>query len=468
MRLNFVSSNFVKYNFRKSLFLKASIFGISCVFAGSAFSANLEEVLAKAYTSNPDLLAQRQALMFADEEMPKALAGYLPTANTVFSFDKTRTTDGNTSGNFSRFRTDLNTQSTSVRASQNLFAGGQTYYSVKNAGERIEAARYNLEKTEQEFLFFAIDAYVEVIHAKKVLDLSENNEKVLKEQLVAVEERFEVGDATKTDVSQSEARFSNSTSARVIAEGDFIAATARFKRLYQMEIPEDLQMPANLPKIPDTLDAALTIANEKNYEVKIAEHSKNAAESDVKVQRSQILPRVDLTARSNDGESVSSAFISSSQTNVASLDVTVPLYAGSSAFSAVRQAKDRARQSKYSLDNTTLGVKNNVVDAWQGIITTDTNIQSTKKSLEASEIALNGVKEEQKEGTRTILDVLDAEQEKFQAEVSHARAIKDSVLAVYRLKATIGELTPQELNLPVAKYDKLEHYDKTKFKVIGF
>jgi outer membrane protein len=459
-----------KINYKKSLLLKSSIFALSLMAASNSFALTLEEALGKAYSTNPELLAQRESLKAVNQERPKAMAGFLPTLTATSSRDKT-TSDDPTSifGNNPRgLDKDYYTTSNSVQASQNLFNGGETYYSLKAADERINAARFTLEKSEQEFLFFAIQAYVELIHAKKVLELTENNEKVLREQLSAVEERFNVGDATKTDVSQSEARFSNSTSARVIAEGDFIAATARFRRLYQIELPEDLQMPSNLPKIPETLEASIELAKQKNYDIRIAEFNKSSSSYEIKTARAPLLPQVSASASMSDREFYSSASINESQTQVLGLTVTVPIFDGGLSYANVRQAKDRARQNQYNYENVILSTKNGVIDAWQSIITTDTNIQSTKKSLEASEVALNGVKEEQKEGTRTILDVLDAEQEKFQSEVAHARAIKDSVLAVYRLKGAIGELTPEELNLGVAKYDQLEHYNKTKYKIIGF
>lgn len=459
----------MKFNFKfggKTL-LKASVFAISMAFAQAAFSTTLEQELAKAYKSNPQLLAAREALKAANQEHAKAISGYLPSSSLNFSNDRTTSDDRSFTNARGRDK-DYYTNDTTARVTQSIFGGGETYYAVKAADERINAARFVLEKNEQEFLFLATQSYVELIHAKKVLDLSENNESVLKEQLAAVQERFNVGDATKTDVSQSEARYANATSARVVAEGEFISASALYKRYFQSELPEDMQMPSKLPNVPETLEAAIDTAKLKNYDVKISEFNKNSSEYEIKTARSPLLPQVDAVGSISDRSFVASGSKSNTQSQVIGLNVSIPLYDGGFNYASVRQARDRSNQAQYNLEATLIAVKNNVVDSWQSIITTDTNIQSTKKGLEASEVALKGVREEQKEGTRTILDVLDAEQEKFQAEVAHARAIKDSVLAVYRLKAVIGELIPAELNLPVAKYDQLEHYNQNKYKIIGF
>jgi outer membrane protein len=452
----------------KFKFIKLGLVTLSLFTAMNSHAVSMEDALARAYSKNPDILAQREALKAVNQEMAKALSGYLPNVNFVHSNTRTQSDDVNLFTNPTGKDKDYYFNSSSVQLSQSLFGSGETYYNVKSAEERINGARSTLEKSEQEFLFVAIEAYVNLIHTKKVLELSQNNERILQNQLAGANQRFELGDATRTDVSQSEARFANATSARVIAEGDFISSAARFRRIFQMDVPQDLQMPAKLPAIPKNLDQAIDIAIKKNYDLKLADAIKNSTRHDTKMMRSGLLPQVDATASMGDNEFFSGASVNSSQQQNVGITLTVPLYEGGLTYANIRQARNRAKEAAYNYDNALLLIRNNVVDAWQGIITTDTNIGATQKSLEASEVALRGVKEEQKEGVRTTLDVLDAERERFQAQVSHASAIRDSILSIYRLKAAIGELTAPELNLPVAKYDQLEHYNNNKYKIIGF
>jgi len=288
------------------------------------------------------------------------------------------------------------------------------------------------------------------------------------QQLKATQDRFVVGDATKTDVAQSEARLANAKSNKVLANGDFINAKADFKRIFGSEAPATLPMPNNLPNVPPTLDEAVKDAFLKNPQVTQLQHLIDSNDSDIDVQRSGLLPQVSLDGSTGRGHS-SDGFggLEKTQDTTVGLNVVIPIYNKGVEYSRMRQARDTKTQTTQEYNNTRNAVKSAVIQAWQQLSTTATNIEATKSSLVASQFALEGVREEQKEGARTVLDVLDAEQERFTAETSHARAIKDGLLAVYHLKSVLGELSPEELNLSISEYNPEEHYKNTRFKFIG-
>lgn len=429
---------------------------------GAGHENTMESLLASAYSKNPEINSSREALKAADESMPQAFAGYLPELRA--SLSNAYNKSGGSTGSKKKFYPD----SQSLNLSQGIFGGGETYFAVEVAKNRILAARNELRATEQNFLLEAINTYIDLIFTKKVLILAENNETILNEQLKASKERFVIGDATRTDVAQSEARLANAVSNRVLANGDYTNAKSDFRRIFQVEPPESLPMPTALPDIPETFEEVMSAAVSGNPELNRAKHLMDVRDSEIDVRKSQLYPQLDLNGAISRRDGVSGSSLIETESESITLNLTVPIYSQGTTYSRIREAQDRRNQSKFDYQNALNVVRNQLIQAWQSLTTTASNIEATKASLVASEYALEGVREEQKEGARTILDVLDAEQEHFQSEISHARAIKDSVIAVYRLKSVLGQLSPKNLSLPIKDYDPELHYNDTKNKFIGF
>jgi outer membrane protein len=421
----------------------------------------MERLLSSAYAKNPAILAAREGLKTVDEQLNQAYSGFLPNIN--YTMTKSREKSSFDSAAEQKFYPNSN----SLNLRQGLFGGGETYYAIKSAEARVTAAQNELKNVEQQFLLEAITAYIEYIYTQKVMGLAANNENVLREQLKSSKDRFVVGDATKTDVAQSEARLANATSNKVLAEGDFVSAKANFKKLFGVDAPEFLPMPSKLPDIPLTLEEAKSIAIKNNPQLNQAKYLAESRDNDINVQASQLLPQLDLNGSITKAKSLTAGGGIESDSNTVGLTLTVPIYTQGVTYSRTREARNRMSQAKEQYNDTVNSVKSGIVQAWQQIQTTRTNIEATKSSLVASEFALSGVREEQKEGARTILDVLDAEQERFSAETSHARAIKDSVIAIYSLKLVLGELNTSTLGLSVSEYDPMKHYNNTRFKLIG-
>ncbi|MDX1949907.1 MAG: TolC family outer membrane protein, partial [Rickettsiales bacterium] len=431
--------------------------------SGSAgINGVMEEYLGKAYIENPQLKALRSAIKASDEAMPQAISGFLPRVDVNLTESFTRSSDGN------RSKENFTPSGQSLDVRQNLFAGMQSIYQIKSAKDRIISARYELRNEEQNFLRQAIETYVNLIFAKKVLTLNQKNEKVLSDQVTSTRDRFLIGDATRTDVAQSEARLANAVSSRISAENEFVNSKSQFRRVFLVDAPENLSMPTKLPAIPATLDDALNTAISNNPEIQRNLYAKNQRANEVEVQKSQLYPQLDLTGSIAQRESVNGNSIFSNEQESIGLNLRVPLYDSGVTFSRTREAKDRKNQSEFEYQNSVITTRDSVIRAWQALATATLNIEATKASILAAEYAIDGVRAEQKEGQRTVFDVLLAEQDRFNAEVAHARAIRDSILAVYNLKASVGQLNASELSLAVAEYNPEEHYEKTKLKFFGF
>ncbi len=429
-------------------------------YNGSGY--NMEQFLAQAYSKNPQLTSLREAIKAADEGMPQALSGFLPRLD--INLNNSITKSGSGSGNDEDFYPD----SQSLEVNQSIFGGGETYYQVKAAEDRIVSARYELKSEEQNFLREAVEAYVNLIFSRKVFSLSQKNESSLTDNLESTRQRFAIGDTTRTDVAQSESRLANAVSNRVSSENDFINSKSVFRRIFLSDAPDNITMPVNLPPLPKNLDEALTTAIRNNPDIQKDLYAKNQRDNEIEVQRSQLYPQVDLTGSVSQRESVSGTSLFNNDQQALGLNVRVPIYDSGITYSRTREAKGRRNQSEFEYQTTILRTRDRVIQAWQALASASLNIEATKAALLAAQYALDGVKEEQREGQRAIFEILDAQREMFSAEVSHARAIRDSVLAMYNLKAAVGQLSPSDLGLPVKDYDPVEHYNNTKFKFIGF
>ncbi len=314
----------------------------------------------------------------------------------------------------------------------------------------------------------AVAAYIDVVRSREVLELSINNERVLGEQLEATVARFELGETTKTDVAQSRSRLATAKSDRINAEGQVTAAESEFKRVFVVAPPLNMQLPPSLPNVPDSLDLVIEAALQNNPSLRAGKFNTDVADANVDVAFSEILPTVSLNGNMSRSEGGGVGRFANVETESVTLNVTVPIYQTGSQHSAIRQAKKNARTTKYQLKQQHNDIVDAAIDAWQRYTTTTASIDARKASVDAAELALEGVREEQKIGSRTILEVLDAEQELFRARVELVSAERDRVLALYNIHAAMGTLTARDLELQVDTYDPSTHFREVKYKFVGF
>ena len=276
------------------MFKKVLMISIACcVF--SAQARTLNEVLDYTYENSWSINAERAGQRATDENVAIAKSGFRPqiagTGSIGRSYNKNKY-------EYTPVKTEMykNPNEVAVQMKQPIFSGFSTVQAVNAAKSQVRAGRQGLASTEQGALLDAVASYMDVVRDKAVLDLRENNEKVLKEHLKSYRKRFKVGDLTRTDVAQSEARSEGATAARIAAEGNLKVSQANFFSIVGLP-PEDLEdMVEFKHELPASLDAAIDYALENNPQIKAAKYTKDAAEYDVKSKKGELLPQVDMTA----------------------------------------------------------------------------------------------------------------------------------------------------------------------------
>jgi len=438
-----------------------SIVALSGISADPAQGETLEQALAAAYHNNPTLLARRARMRATDEQVPQALSGWRPTV-TLSGDAGLSEVDTNTSTNREQSREP---RSASLSVSQPLYSGGRTVAATSGAKNAVQAERARLMSTEQSVMLDAATAYMDVVRDQAVLQLNRNNEQVLVRQLEATRDRFEVGEITRTDVHQAEARLAGATADRIQAEGNLEASRAAYVNVIGKE-PGDVQRPAPSGDLPSNLSTAIKAATTGNPNVIAATYDEKSAQDSIAQVRGELLPTVSLDA------SASRAFDTAGEgsrvdTLSAMVTLNVPLYQAGAVYSRLRQARQSAAESRQTGHQSRRDATEAATRAWEALQTARAQIKSFGVQIEASKIALDGVQREATVGSRTVLDVLDTEQELLDAQVSLVRAQRDETVAIFELRSAIGLLTAQHMNLPVERYDFDQHYLEVRDKWFG-
>jgi outer membrane protein len=451
---------------RTALTLTAALLLGPAALIGAARPAagqTLQEALALAYANNPTLQAARARLRAADEAVPQALAGWRPTVQLTGSFG-TAVGNANQQG-APRRDTDRDPLSATASVTQPIYRGGRTIASTRQAENRVLAERARLLATEQQVLQDTVNAYVALIRDQEEVRLNTNNEQVLARQLQATNERFRVGEITRTDVAQAESRLAGARAARADAEGRLQASRATFQRLVGQP-PQRLTAPQPISAPVTTAAQAAQVASLNNPNVVAALFDEAAARDQVDVQFSALLPQVSVTAQTSrsDNASQPDTRINGSQV-IASL--TVPIYQGGAEYAAVRQARQQAQQARQAIDEQRRQAQAAATQAWENLQTSRATVDSVRSQIRAAEIALDGVQREAIVGSRTTLDVLNAEQELLNARVALVRALATVVTNSSTLAAALGRLTSRDLGLPVPIYDMEAYYRNVRDRWAG-
>jgi len=424
-----------------------------------AKATSFQEALSMAYNNNPFLKAERENVKITDEQRSQAVSGFLPNISANAQRGKRNTKQlGVSNRNV--------TETKEISITQPLFRGGRTYNNLKLAENNIQAAREGLRQVEQEVLLEAITAYMDIIRDQEVLELSKSNVAVLQKHLDVTQERFDLGEVTKTDVAQAEASLSIAKSEQTNAEGVLESSRARYSRIVGEE--PGILKPVNNPIVIEaTLDKIIQIAMDENPSILQALRSEMAAKNRVSVEKGRLLPSIDFQASKDKQKGV--LFSSSDLENDRfSVNVSIPLYQSGAEYSSVRQAKFNHGRLKLGLEDQKNKVREAVIEAYNNFYVARAVIKSNQAAIDASEVALDGTQEEAKFGARTTLDVLDAEQDLFEAKANLIRSKREEIVSSYTLLSFVGRLNPKELGLSVSIYDPKENYNKRKYQIIGF
>jgi outer membrane protein len=447
---------------RRVLLAGSALWLAHAALAGGACAMTLPEALAATYNNNPTLLAQRARLRESDEGVPQALSGWRPTVQFTGSAGVQRNEATNVQ------QQTLTPRSLDLNITQPLYNGGRTVAATSQAENTVRATRALTLATEQQVMLSAVTAYLDVVQNQSVLELSINNEQVLRRQLEATQDRFRVGEVTRTDVSQAEATLATATATRVQAEGTMENVRANFER-FVGEPPGLLEPPTERPALPTSRAEAASLAANNNPNVISAQFNEAAARDAVRVVRGQLLPQISIVGDIGKGQEITTQ-IQNRTANTASViaRLTVPLYEGGQIYSQTRQANETVGERRSQIDDTRRTAVQTAQSDWETLQANRAQVESLIASVKANEVAYEGVQQEALVGARTVLDVLTAEQTLFTSRVGLVQAQHNEAVAEFSVAADIGRLTALDLNLPVQPYDADQHYRAVRDKWIGF
>ncbi|UCI05083.1 TolC family outer membrane protein [Mesorhizobium sp. B1-1-8] len=434
----------------------------------AASAETITGALAKAYQYNSQLNSARAGTRVTDEGVAIAKSGWRPTITGSASIDYT-------SSHANRLGRSLaiTTGNFGVQINQTLFDGFQTSNNVAAAESRVKASVESLRNTEENILFNAASAYMDVIRDRQVAVLTEQNLQFLTEQARAARSRFEVGEGTRTDVAQADASRATAVAQLASARATALASAATYHQIVGDE-PGKLKAAAPLARLlPSSIDSAFTIAAAEHPAILATEHLVDAAAFSVKSNEGALLPQLSASA------GVSSAYRNTSPgtfssatdgtTNSANIGatLTVPIYSGGRTSALVRQSKESLSEARIEVDVNRDQVRQAVAAAWTQYTAARESVDANRQVIEAAQLALNGVIEERNVGQRTTLDVLNAQNAVITAKINQASSEHDVVVASYAILSAMGRLSVERLGLPVTKYKPEEHYNAVKDKWIG-
>ena len=440
-------------------------------FGSAVHAETLEQALSDAYLLNPVLNAERARLRAIDEQVAVAKSGLRPFVSGSADTSYTRQ-NSNTSSALAFGAGGLTSDGTNhprgyaVQLQQPLFEGFQNLNAVRQAKAEVQAQREALRTVEQTVLLDAATAYVNVVRDQAVVRLRENDVRVLSEQLRATRDRFEVGEVTRTDVAQAEARRSEAIATLSVAQANLKTSRAAYEQVVGHP-PGNLQTPPSIRHLlPHSLDQAMTLGDGENPIILTAVYNEEASLYAVEQIMGELLPEVSLEAQ-YEKRFDQSSFIQDIETTTVTGRLNVPFYQGGGVSARVRQAKETNNQLKREVEDARLRVHADVIANWGILQSSGPTIRSAESAVSANKIALTGVREEEKVGQRTTLDVLDAQRELLNSQIGLVSALRDRVVAEYSLYAAVGRMDAQTLGLSVPYYDPLEHYEIVKNKWFG-
>lgn len=426
----------------------------------AALAETIAGAMAKAYANNPDLNAARAGLRATDEGVPIAKSGFRPQIAASATGTLTRTDVEKTGTR------DFHSGQVGISITQMIFDGFQTLNNVRAAEANVFSSRESLKANEIQILLAAAQAYANIARDQQVVSIRRQNLAFLREQLNASQARLEVGEGTRTDVSQAEAELANAQSLLVSAIAQLKQSEAVYVQIVGVA-PTGIRQPAPASKsMPRSLDQAVATGLRENPQILAAQYAVDSAGFQVKSAEGTMLPGVVLqgavtrnTGNAGNGLDDTTASVTAR--------LEVPIYQGGAEYGQIRQAKEILGQQRILVDSARASVQQTVVSAYAQLDSALARITASRSQISAANLALEGVIEERKVGQRTTLDVLDSQQDVLDAQESLAAAQRDAVVASYSLLAAMGRLTVKTQGLAVAEYRAEEHYEAVKDKWFG-
>ena len=443
--------------------LTAALLGVSILGALPAAAETLQGALAKAYETNPTLNAARANQMATDENVPIQRAAGLPSAQINSTFNENVLIPG---GQFVIIPRSLSTQG---QLNVPIYQGGLVRNSIKAADARVSAGEETLRATEASVFSQVVAAYNDVLRDTAIVTLNRSNVSNLDVNLRATNDRFEVGDLTRTDIAQSEARLAQANADLRNAEANLISSKERYIQLVG-DVPGELTPPPPLPGLPAGVDEAVEIAIKENPDIAAATKNSEAAGFDVKSARAGRLPALSGFTNFNRNDNFGGAranipinIPAAQESAVVGAQLQIPLFQGGRPAAQIRQAQARrtaAMENQIGTERSVIQQARAAFASWRASLDV---IKSAESAIAANSLSLEGVRAENGVGNRTIIEVLNAEQELINARVILATARRNAYVAGFTLLAAMGNAEARDLDLQnVTLYNPKDNYRRAK------
>jgi outer membrane protein len=438
-------------------FLSATVAtAVLASLAQPAAAEDLRDAIILAYQTNPTLLAQRSQQRATDESYVQARAGLRPQVDASAGVGYVRQWPAPVFGS-----DESNSSSASISLSQPLYTGGRVAHGIDAAMAGVERGREGLRSVEQQIMLAVIQAYADVIRDTEVLRIRETNLSVLQRQLEEAEARFEVGEITRTDVAQAQARLAASEADLAGARAQLEISRAGYTAVVG-QAPGTLEALPELPATPGDFDAALDIALSENPDLRAAVWNLEAADAGVAAARSEYLPSAGLTASYGTAGTAEPFGLDDEQTLRAGLNVSVPLYAAGIHNSRVRQSLEQANSAQLGVEGARRSVLQDVASSFAQVLSATSALTASEQQVRAARIAAEGVRQEAQVGLRTTLDVLNQELELRNAEIAYVSAQRNRYVAQALLLSALGGLEGPDLVGEVPAYDPADNFSRVR------
>ncbi|MBO9398340.1 TolC family outer membrane protein [Shimia sp. R9_2] len=427
--------------------------------SGFAQAQTLSDALATAYEHSGLLEQNRALLRAADEDVAASTALLRPIINWSASIDHDYSANRSSATGNRRVTDWATSSSVGISASILLYDSGATKNAVEATKETVLATRQSLVSVEQQVLFDAVQSFMDVVRDKEIVELRINNLRLLERELQAAQDRFEVGEVTRTDVALAEARLAGARASLAAAQGD-LAASEEFYAAAIGSRPNNLVTPTSLPSAANSIEEAKAVAIRSHPDMRRVQHEILAAEFNVNRARAVMNPSLSFES----SVATTQRFDNDNYSEGANFGVVVsgPIYQGGRLSALLRQSMARRDAVRASLHLTRHNIRQQAGTAWSRFVASGSQIQASGRQVDAARIAFEGVREEAKLGARTTLDVLTAEQDLLDAEADRITAQATQIVAAYGVLSSMGLLTVDHLNLRVERYDPEAYYNLVK------
>ena len=444
---------------RASLLLSTAL--ILLPLADATAADSIEDAMAKAYGGNPTLTAERANMRAIDENVPQAKALLRPTVtgqgDVGYAYENT---SSSVLGQGSLAPRDV-----SVGVTQPLWTGGRADAAISQAEFQVKAERANLLNVEETVLLQAATAYLDVVRDEALLEIAISNVTVLTQNLKETKAQLAVGVATQTDLAQAQASLVQAIAGQEQAQANLTNSRAQYLQIVG-EMPGTVVLPGPVANLPLSQDDAVKLASSNNPQVLTAKANEEAARAGIDVASANLMPSLGITGQLLHAEDQQLQGPREDSAQIL-LTLTVPIYQAGAEYSKIRQAKESFGDARDQVDVAVRQAIFAATQAWQNYQANLANVSSFESQVKANTIAYQGTVEEQRVGTRTTLDVLNAQQALITSQANVTTSQHDALVNAYQLKTAVGDMTAQSLSLQVERYDPTKHYDAVRNQWIG-